>query len=419
MKIAIVQFPGSNCETESAEAVFRAGMEPVPFLWNEDPSALDTCSGFFLVGGFSYEDRSRAGVIASLDPLLKRIRAAAAEGLPVLGICNGAQILVESGLVPGLAEDRIGVALTPNRRARNGQVIGRGFYNAYRHLQLSVPPERSAFTRAFSPKARIHIPLAHAEGRFQAPAPLIEELERRQQVAFRYCAGDGTIDSEFPVNPNGSFGNAAALLNPAGNVMAMMPHPERVPDGDAVFHSMRDFIRSGERPRPQVLDYQRPPFTLEADRPLSPTTLRFPVRLIITDNAALSVENALRHLGFAVRVRRRVLWEVEVSAGADPDAVREAILASGELFNANKEYLEEESVLAGGIVVRSEEDPLGEAMGQTLSQRLGVGGLERIGRGLHWSVENEDGSPVGDQLDPILRTHIFHNPVSDHVARSR
>lgn len=180
MKIAIVQFPGSNCETESAEAVFRAKMEPVPFLWNEDPAALDSCAGFFIVGGFSYEDRSRAGVIASLDPLLQRIRAAAADGLPVLGICNGAQILVESGLVPGLADNRIGVALAPNRRARNGQVIGRGFYNAYRHLQLSVPPERSAFTRAFGPDARIHIPLAHAEGRFQAPPALVKELERRE-----------------------------------------------------------------------------------------------------------------------------------------------------------------------------------------------------------------------------------------------
>ena len=110
-KIAIIQFPGSNCERESALAIKRAGMEPVEFLWNEPVEKLHECDGYFIIGGFSYEDRSRAGIIASLDPVMKIISEESEKGKPVLGICNGAQILVETGLVPGLRNNRVGMAL--------------------------------------------------------------------------------------------------------------------------------------------------------------------------------------------------------------------------------------------------------------------------------------------------------------------
>ncbi|MFQ6673650.1 MAG: phosphoribosylformylglycinamidine synthase subunit PurQ, partial [Fidelibacterota bacterium] len=151
MKIAIVQFPGSNCERESTLAVKRAGMKPVEFLWNEPIARLQDCDGYFLVGGFAYEDRSRAGIIASLEPVMETIRHESEKGKPVLGICNGAQVLVETGLVPGLEGWGLGMALATNRRTRDGHVVGTGYYNAWVNIQLTAPSHRCAFSRHLTP----------------------------------------------------------------------------------------------------------------------------------------------------------------------------------------------------------------------------------------------------------------------------
>src|SRR5579863_4408946 len=131
MRIAVVQFPGSNCERETILALKRANMEPVEFLWNEPHEKLRAMDGYIIVGGFSYEDRSRAGIIAALDPVMQEIAAQSATGKPVLGICNGAQILVETGLVPGLENNKIAMALTENKRVANGKILGTGYYNAW------------------------------------------------------------------------------------------------------------------------------------------------------------------------------------------------------------------------------------------------------------------------------------------------
>ena len=115
-------------------AIERAGMEAIEFLWNNDFKILNEYDGYIIAGGFSYEDRSRAGIIASLDPLMKEIRKQAETGKPVLGICNGAQILVESGMVPGLKKQKLGMALTDNKRTKDGHVLGTGYYNNWANL---------------------------------------------------------------------------------------------------------------------------------------------------------------------------------------------------------------------------------------------------------------------------------------------
>ena len=139
INIAIIQFPGSNTERETLMACRRVGLNPVEFLWNEPAESLSDLDGFVIVGGFSYEDRSRSGVIAALDPIMKQIKIEAAKGKPVLGICNGAQILVESGLVPGLDDHRVGLALTDNKRVKDGHVVGVGYYNTWANLKMSIP----------------------------------------------------------------------------------------------------------------------------------------------------------------------------------------------------------------------------------------------------------------------------------------
>ena len=242
MKIAIIQFPGSNCETESLRAIRQAGMNAEEFLWNRSPADLSTFDGYIIVGGFSYEDRSRSGIIASLDPLMPHIRAEAEKGKPVLGICNGAQILVETGLVPGLKNYQVGMALATNKRIKDGKILGTGYYNAWVHIQPNVPTTTSAFSRHLKPGIPLRVPIAHGEGRFVIPDDLLTEMKTKNLTAFRYCDEQGNISEEFPINPNGAAYNLAAATNTAGNVMAMMPHPERTDAGQPIFTSMRDYI---------------------------------------------------------------------------------------------------------------------------------------------------------------------------------
>jgi phosphoribosylformylglycinamidine synthase I len=238
IKIAIIQFPGSNCERETAMAVERAEMQPIDFLWNEAPEKFAACDGYIIIGGFSYEDRVRAGIIASLDPLMQHIVHASQIGKPVLGICNGAQILVESGLVPGLEDQKLAAALAVNKRIKNGHILGTGFYNDWVNITTITPQPHHAFLRNLAVNQPICIPTAHAEGRFILADGLYDQM-LAANVGMLYYSGD---------NPNGSEHNLAAISNLAGNVMAIMPHPERTKAGDAIFTSMRDYINDLSSP---------------------------------------------------------------------------------------------------------------------------------------------------------------------------
>ena len=163
--VAVIQFPGSNCENESIFALQRAGIACEPFLWNGPVERLRDFAGYFIVGGFSYEDRSRAGVIASLDPVMGVIAEESRKGKPVLGICNGAQILVETGLVPGYESrppthrgSRVAIMLAPNRMERDGEIIGVGYYNDHCHLKTGLPMGSNAFNRKLGPDDVIRVP---------------------------------------------------------------------------------------------------------------------------------------------------------------------------------------------------------------------------------------------------------------------
>lgn len=403
MRIAIVQFPGANCERETAMAVKRAGMEPVEFLWNEPSTQLDDFAGFIIVGGFSYEDRVRAGVIAARDPLMQALKEQSRRGKPILGICNGAQILVESGLVPGLAQDAIGMALTDNKRLQNGQLLGTGYYNAGVYLKLAEGYQLNAFTRHLTPKTILAIPVAHGEGRFVIPDALLIEMNLNGQAVFQYCDAEGRIQDEFPTNPNGSVKNIAAVSNKAGNVLAIMPHPERTLAGDAIFTSMRDYITSGfhqtvaplhylHRPKPRI-QYQAPHKAYELI-----------TELIINDNQALSLENALRQSDICVKIRRFIHWEVS----ADSATACEQIKASGVLYNDRKEKLlepQEIKQLKGvTFLTRAKEDMVGLHKTQLLKHHFSIQGLNGIRHSILWSIDN----PI--MADSIINSHILSNP---------
>ncbi len=251
-KVAVILFPGTNCENETYRAVKAVGMGADIVRWN-DIKNLDSYDGYILPGGWSYEDRIRAGVISAQDPIMDMIKDEAKEGKVVLGICNGCQILVESGIIPGL-KDKVQMALAPNINP-----FVSGFYCTWIKIK-NAAKRATAFNITMDKDEIIPIPIAHAEGRFTTKdKALIQELIKNDQLLFRYCDDIGNIADKFPVNPNGSMINIAGVCNKKGNVLAMMPHPERtawmrqVPgmhtDGEAkgpgakIFESIKEYLK--------------------------------------------------------------------------------------------------------------------------------------------------------------------------------
>jgi phosphoribosylformylglycinamidine synthase len=221
--VAVLRFPGTNCECETARAVEGAGGGAVIVRWNEDLSALRRYAAFVLPGGFAYQDRVRAGAIAAKDEMMDVIAEQAALGKPVLGICNGAQILVEAGLVPGLSRGMVEMALAPN--VMDGRA---GYYSRWCYLRVNTNPAGSPFTWSLDPGEVLAVPVAHGEGRFTTGSPSVEqELLALGLIPFVYARADGGPAGGFPENPNGSLHDAAGVMNPEGNVLALMPHPER------------------------------------------------------------------------------------------------------------------------------------------------------------------------------------------------
>ena len=408
--IAIIQFPGSNTERETLMACQRVGLNPVEFLWNEPAENLSNFDGFVIVGGFAYEDRSRAGVIAALDPIMKQIKIEAASGKPVLGICNGAQILVESGLVPGLDDHRVGVALTDNKRVKGGHVLGVGYFNTWANLQLTASAGRCAFTRKLKTGEWINVPLAHGEGRFIIPDELLEKMIANEQTVFRYCDNEGIISDEFPTNPNGSMHNLAAVCNPKGNVMAMMPHPERTENGDTIFSSMKAFIENENPVSSHTLSFDRPHYEVVDYAPNQNAT-EWAIDMIITDNEAASVQNALNHLGFDVSISRQTHWEI--STDGDRESVLQKIDKTGELYNSNKEFISKitSTENTASFLVRQKEDMIGRAKFESLTERFEIDEITGIKRGVIWNV-SVNGGNFETVLNKILNTHILYNPLS-------
>lgn len=220
--VAVIQFPGSNCEYETARAVADQGMEARVLRWNDlSPLSSSSFEAFVLPGGFSFQDRVRAGAVASKEGVMDLVSLAASRGRPLLGICNGAQILVESGLVPGWEPGTIQASLAGNISPGRS-----GYLSRWIHLTVVEASARTCpWLCLLNPGDVFPMPIAHAEGRFVFRP---EDRERAlQSIALRYSSPDGGDPGGFPWNPNGSWMDAAGMINPAGNILALMPHPER------------------------------------------------------------------------------------------------------------------------------------------------------------------------------------------------
>ncbi len=209
MKFGVVVFPGSNCDTDAWHALHDQMGAPVEYIWHQETD-LSGYDCVILPGGFSYGDYLRTGAIARFSPVMNAVTDFASKGGLVIGICNGFQILLEAGLLPG--------AMMRN--------IGQTFVCKY--VNIRVETTDTPYTRSMAKGGVLRIPIAHGEGNYYADAETLAELKRHNQILFRYCTPDGEITRES--NPNGSLENIAGICNRARNVMGMMPHPERCTD---------------------------------------------------------------------------------------------------------------------------------------------------------------------------------------------
>ncbi len=230
MRIGVVVFPGSNCDHDAYWAFsHELGVETV-FLFHKETD-LAGVDAVVLPGGFSYGDYLRAGAIARFSPIMSEVVRFAESGGAVLGICNGFQVLCESGLLPG--------ALLRNRDLR--------FVS--RHVFIRTTNNRTMFTSSLDDGQVLSIPIAHGEGNYHADEETLRQLREDNRIVFQYCRADGTVDEG--ANPNGSQSNIAGIVNSRGNVLGMMPHPERAcspllgsDDGRAIFASLVESLES-------------------------------------------------------------------------------------------------------------------------------------------------------------------------------
>lgn len=236
IKTAVIQFPGSNCDLDTIYILRKIANVEADLIWHKNELKIADYDAFFLPGGFSYGDALRAGIIAAYSPIMQNIKEAAREKKPIIGICNGFQILVECELLPG--------ALLQNDNLR---FICQWVY-------LKTITNRTPFNNKINKDQIIHIPIAHGEGRYFIDSEPLKELYDNDQVVFKYCNKKGDIDIKY--NPNGALDNIAGICNLEGNILGLMPHPERASepildplhceDGKLFFESLIDYIKRNE-----------------------------------------------------------------------------------------------------------------------------------------------------------------------------
>jgi len=234
MKIAVIQFPGSNCDQDCLRALTDGLRVPAEYLWHKETSVFGF-DAVVLPGGFSYGDYLRCGAIARFSPIVKAIVRAANDGMPVIGICNGFQILCEAGLLPG--------ALIRNQ----------SLHFVCQPVWLRVETDETPFTAKLDKERLLRMPVAHGEGSYFAEPATLAKLQSRRQVVFRYVDQSGKSTRES--NPNGSMLNIAGICNEARNVVGMMPHPDRAwdrrlgsEDGKLLFESLVGTLESAVIP---------------------------------------------------------------------------------------------------------------------------------------------------------------------------
>jgi phosphoribosylformylglycinamidine synthase subunit PurQ / glutaminase len=233
MRFGVLQFPGSNCDQDCIRVIRHVMKQDAFYLWHKN-KVFPEVDCVIVPGGFSYGDYLRCGAIARFAPMMAEVKKFSEKGGPVIGICNGFQILLEAGMLPG--------AMLRNRSLKF----------RCENVRLRVEKSSSPFVSKAKPGQVLRIPIAHGEGNYFADQQVISQLKSKEQIAFRYCDESG--NSTDAANPNGSLENIAGITNERGNVLGMMPHPERASesilgseDGKIIFDSIVEWINQKKK----------------------------------------------------------------------------------------------------------------------------------------------------------------------------
>lgn len=391
--LAVIGFPGNNCEIETVRAAERNGFEAQWIRWNQ-VDLVGSFDAYVLPGGFSFEDRGRAGAIAAREPIFDALRVEAQAGKVILGICNGAQMIVESGLIP-VGDNPLPFSLADNiRRDEQDHVVGTGYYTTW--VDLKVDRTDTAFTNKITDPVRV--PIAHGEGRFTTIDNAAEQaLAGSDQVTFRYQR-----------NPNGAEKDVAMIVNLEGNVGALMPHPERFFDdfsGDQIWQSMKTWIDEERSPETvKIGDLTEQPLPEISDLVIPEGTLCLEKTLIITDNEAFSVQSAAQAIGgTGVHLDKSLVYLI-----SGENLTADLLSETGLIHNPNKENLIEFTAKPNQILVEpfvnDEADHLAEQLTEVLGRTITVRTLKG------WDF----GSDISEE---VLRNGLLANPNAQKIFK--
>ncbi|MBI5421509.1 phosphoribosylformylglycinamidine synthase subunit PurQ [Candidatus Peregrinibacteria bacterium] len=431
IRFAVLFFPGSKPESETVRAFSRSGMEAEQFPWNDplllEEGRLEDFDGYCLVGKWNGERGDRLGAIAARDPVMETIKKEASKGKVVLGIGRGAEILAESGLIPGYDSLELACAVVWTGMPQEGRGAEAGIRDRGIHLKSIAPKNRSAFN---SVAGLLELPFGHGEGQFVFGNPAtLKALRGNGQILFQYCDERGKAKASAPLLPGGSNEAIAALCNPAGNVMAIISHPGRDPlgGGDAIFASIREWIGGKVKVAHNRLGKLQIP---EDIRPFEPADLEFLVRPKKPDPLERSMEAVLGKAGFKVALTRYDYWSVKLFLGMDPKGMALQILRSGVIADVGSQWVTTrigkevysyspekglqpiEMSPERWLVVRERFDSVGEWKAEEVRKQVRKE-VESVGYGVLWDVEKADEKA----LYGIIRTKILYNPNSMYIMK--
>jgi phosphoribosylformylglycinamidine synthase subunit PurQ / glutaminase len=412
-RVAVVAFPGNNCEVETLRAIRAAQMDPVYVRWNSERSLLQNIDAYILPGGFSYEDRGRSGMIAARDPIFEHIGAQAAAGVPVVGICNGAQMLIESGLVPNGSGLRM--CLAHNLTEEDGAQKSAGFLSEWVWIKRTCAAGRAVCTHL---DKDMHIPIAHGEGRFTTrDSSLLQELQKNDQIAFRYCDALGAVSEGSDATPNGSLFAIAGICNPEGNVLALMPHPERsLQTGLPFFHAVHSWLEGTHEIRFSPLNAK--PCQFAALSESKHASIEIYIGATIVNNEERTIEKAIRRIAPEVTLSQ---WKY--FSGSSAEVVH--ILADLTHFNPHKEraYIRRHEKLFMWNAQQKVEIPVTDSslLTRTILLRKSVPDLcaKSWGDGSASGVAYAISGLAEELLSNHLLLEIFFNPHDAALTRLR
>jgi len=331
--------------------------------------------------------------------------------------------VLEAKFIPGLDEKNVEMALAWNKRVdTKGEILGTGYYNDWIYIKSTSKKGRSAFNY-FEDDHVMRIPIAHGEGRYTTmDDELINILKANDQLVFSYCDKNGRVIDEFPINPNGTIMNIAGICNPQGNILALMPHPERTTAGQAVFDSIKAYLDKKFTISIPAITEKRESKVVDEVKEYTHPDIEILIDTVITDNEERTIERAIHDMGLNnVRLKKHVFYGIEIDASADPESTANSLIDSGEIVNLAKEIpnivtRDKNNIKnkegAFSYLTFDKDTTVGDNLIQTLKNHFNIQKVKSIKVGKKWTMETDENTAA-----EVVKTQIFHNPHSMDIYK--